>query len=610
MTGACAAGRITRERRGRRAATNIQASMSSSEEIASSWLTKFGNALAASDVHGVLACLQPNGFLRDVLVFTWRNRTLRGADQISTYLGDAFARGVAVSGFKIDERDRLSPTVGPTPSTSCPSAISSAFVFSVETIGEGRGYFTLVPGGEDPVEWKAVTVFMTLWDINGHEELGPEEGTYGGHTIAWEDVDAERRRTVESDPYVLIIGGGQTGLNVAARFRQMQIPALVIEQNARVGDNWRKRYPTLTLHTPKMHHAMLYHPYPDNWPTYTSRDKLANWLEQYAVSQDLCVWTNSHPLPTPTYDCTSRRWTVTVVRDGKEILLHPAHIVLAAGTIGTPRIPCIPGLDTFAGEILHSAQYQGGKPFAGKNAIVVGAGNSSADLAQDLHVQGARSVTMVQRSSTCVVACSSIRQLAERIWPDDVPVEVADFKSMATPFRLLKEVLSERKDELRAQETELHNKLTGAGLKLNMGVDGSGQFPMFFERFGGYWLDVGCAELIGSGQVKIKHGVEIARLTEDSAIFTDGSSLPADVILFATGYENIRDTMRGLFGDRVIDQTRPVWGVDEEGEIRGCYHSSGHPGLWFAGGNFVTSRFYSKQLALQIKAIELGLMET
>ncbi|KAJ7727540.1 FAD/NAD-P-binding domain-containing protein [Mycena maculata] len=578
------------------------------QETAASWLAKFGTAIGASDVAGASHCFQPDGFLRDVLIFTWKNRTLRGTDRISAYLADAFGRGVALSQFGLDERPELAPASGPTPSSSSPCAVSAGFVFAT-AIGTGQGYFTLVPDAQDGTEWKAVAVFMTLVDICGHEELGPEEGTYGGHTISWMDVDAERREAVERDPHVLIIGGGQTGLNVAARFRQMQIPTLIIEQHPRVGDNWRKRYPTLTLHTPKTHHAMLYHSYPETWPTFTSRDKLANWLEQYAVSQDLCVWTNTHALPTPSYDYAARRWTITVLRAGTAVTLRPAHIVLAAGTIGTPRIPPLPHRSAFPGPILHSAQYQGGRAFAGQRVVVVGAANSAADICQDLVVQGARTVTMVQRSSTCVVSCASIRAVVERIWPPGVPTALADFKAMATPFRLLKEVLSERKDELRAREGELHDMLTGAGMELNMGKDGSGQYPMFFERFGGYWLDVGCGALIGSGQVMIKHGVEIAELTKEGAVFTDGSSLPADAIIFATGYESIRDTMRALFGDAVIDQTGPVWGIDDEGEIRGCYNASGHPGLWFAGGNFVTSRFYSKQLALQIKAIELGVMK-
>ncbi|KAJ7615887.1 FAD/NAD-P-binding domain-containing protein [Roridomyces roridus] len=578
-------------------------------EIAVSWLSKFSTSLSSRDARATAECIQPTGFLRDVLVFTWRNRTLSGTDRISAYLADAFDRGVDLSGFTLDlDCPGFEPRVGHTSATSFPEAVSAGFVFRT-SVGVGRGYFSLVPAESPRGSWKAVNVFMILWDICGHEEMGEEEGTYAGHTIAWEDVDSERRAKVEKDPHVLIIGAGQTGLNIAARFRQMQIPTLLIEKNPRVGDSWRQRYPTLTLHSPKSHTSMLYHPYPENWPTFTSRDKLANWLEQYAISQDLCIWTNTQAIPTPTYDPSSCRWTITVIRDGISITLHPIHIVLAAGIIGTPRIPHFTRKSSFHGPILHSWEYRGGKPFAGHRVVVVGAANSAADICQDLVVQGAREVTMVQRSSSCVVSRSSIRAVVDRIWPPGVPISTADFKYMATPFKLIKRVLSERKDELREHEKELHDVLSRAGLQLNMGEDGSGQFPMFFERYGGYWLEVGCAAFIESGQVRIKHGVEVASVEEQAVNFTDGSSLEADAIIFSTGYESIRDTMRGLLGDEVIDQTEPVWGVDEEGEIRGCYHYSGHPGLWFAGGNFVTSRFYSKQLALQIKAIELGLMK-
>lgn len=172
-------------------------------EIAASWLAEFGTSLAARNIQCTANCIEPNGFLRDVLVFTWRNRTLRGTDAISAYLSDAFTRGVAVSQFSIDDRPGLAPITGPNSSTSCASAISAGFAFAVTGIGVGRGYFTLVHA-EDSAEWKAVTVFMTLWDIYGHEEEGEEEGTYGGHTIPWSDVDAQRRAAVESDPHVLI----------------------------------------------------------------------------------------------------------------------------------------------------------------------------------------------------------------------------------------------------------------------------------------------------------------------------------------------------------------------------------------------------------------------
>ncbi|KAJ7162751.1 FAD/NAD-P-binding domain-containing protein [Mycena crocata] len=572
-------------------------------EIASQWLQTFGTFLAAGDVDGAASCFLPDGYLRDVLVFTWKNRTLVGQARIALYLTDTL-QPASITDVKLDTRPNLTPEFGHV--TPLASGISSGFTFET-AVGHGQGYFSLVQKAVG--EWKALMVFTTLADIRGHEEAGPEKGVYGGHTLAWHDVHRARREEIERNPHVLIIGGGQTGLNVAARFRQMDIPSLIIEKNPRIGDNWRQRYPTLTLHTIKTHHTMLYQSYPDNWPTYTPRDKLADWLEQYAITQDLVVWTNSQVLPTPTYDSAAKRWTVVIDRAGTNTTLHPVHIVLAAGTVGAPRIPSIPGAELFTGTNIHAAAYAGGKAFAGKRTLVVGAGNSAADICQDLAFQGAAEVTMLQRSSSCVVSADNVRRLLERLWPADVPTEVADFKVQVMPYLLLREIGKVTTDRMWEAEKETHEGLREAGLSLTMGKDGSGQFVMIFERFGGYWLDVGVSKLIRSGKVKIKQGVEIARFTENSAVFTDGSSLDVDAVIFATSFESIRDTMRGLFSDAVIDQTSLVWGIDEEGELNGCYCPSGHPGLWYAAGDFGISRFYSKQLALEIKAIELGLLK-
>ncbi|KAF7362786.1 Flavin-binding monooxygenase [Mycena venus] len=615
-----------------------------SSAIATSWLKSFGEYLEAGDIAGTTSCFIPTKcYLRDILVFTWNNRTLIGHERIADYLKETL-KAASITQVKLDTRTNLSPKFGPV--THAASGVSSGFTFET-AVGHGQGYLSLVEN--EAGEWKALYVFVTLADIRGHEESGAETGVYGGHTLAWHDVHRERREAIERDPHVLIsahscfasltfqtkskineVGAGQNGLNVGARFRQMHIPTLIIEKNARVGDNWRQRYPMMTLHTIKTQHTMLYQPYPENWPTYTPRDKLADWLEHYAISQDLVVWTSSRALPTPTYDIASKRWTVVVDRAGEQITLHPAHIVLAAGTLGAPISPSIPDADLFKGITLHAAAYAGGKDFVGKRTLVVGAGNSSADICQDLVFHGAAEVTMLQRSSTCVVSVDTTARVLAQLWPPNVPTDISDFKSQAFPFLLMREIGKATTEHIWAQETETHKGLREAGLKLNMGEDGSGQFPMIFERFGGEshfatvrnhelhytergltvvpGLDVGVADLIRTGEVKIKQGVEISRFTENSAVFTDGSSLDVDAVVFATSYENIRDTMRGLFGDAVIDQTTRVWGVDEEGEINGCYRPSGHPGLWYAGGDFVTSRFYSKQLALEIKAIELELL--
>ncbi|KAJ7079457.1 FAD/NAD-P-binding domain-containing protein [Mycena belliarum] len=518
-------------------------------EIASSWLQRFSTFLSSCDAQRAAACLHEQGFLRDILTLTWSNRTLCGRAKIAAYLRASLHKS-SIHDVKLDVQPHLTPEF-----TEATSTVASGFTFET-AVGPGAGYFFLNPTASG--DWYAMSVFITLQEIRGHEESGAEEGVYGGHTLSWTDIALERRLKIEQDPHVLIIGGGQTGLNIGARFKQMNISALIVEKNARVGDNWRERYPTLTLHSFKRQAELMYQPYPANWPVFTPRDKLAQWLEQYSQSDDLVVWTKSRPLPAPIYDPVSKRWTVIIDRDGRHVTIHPVHIVIAAGTLGAPLIPPVRDPERFRGITLHAGYYHGGAPFAGKRVIVVGAGNSAADICQDVTFHGGN-VTMVQRSSTCVVSAANARRQMEQLWPANAP--------------------------------------TAAGMKLNMGPDGSGAYPLMFERFGG----------LDEGKVKVKQGVEVARFTEHSVVFTDGSSLPADVVIYATSYQSIRDNMRALFSDEVIDQTDPLWGVDEEGEIRGCYRASGHPGLWFGAGNFAVSRFYSKQLALEIKAIELGL---
>ncbi|KAK7464378.1 hypothetical protein VKT23_006545 [Stygiomarasmius scandens] len=578
------------------------------KDIASKWLKDFGSFLWNADVEGLASSFCPDGWLRDILVFTWNNRSLCGPEKIVQYIKDSGLKPETFSQFELDDRLYFSAEAGPlTPTTT-----GVSFGFKFETpIAHGRGYARILQDAQSN-EWKALTVFVAVENLIGHEEVGPELGIYGGHTLAWGDVKEERRKRTEANPYVLIVGGGQSGLNVAARFAQMNISALILERNSRVGDNWRKRYPTLSLHTPKSQHPMLYQPFPEQWPIFTPRDKIANWLEQYAVSQDLVVWNNSYPLPTPSYDYSTKTWTVAVNHDGEHVTLHPKHIVLATGTLGRPNIPRISNLEQFKGPATHSCGYNGADALLsranGKRVVVIGAANTSADICQDLCYHGAE-VTMIQRSTTCVVSANNTRKNLEMRWPPGVPTDVSDFKFASMPMSLIRKILVSQKDNLAALERDLQEGLRKAGMDINMGPEGSGNYLLVFERLGGYWLDVGCADLISSGKIKVKQGVEAVSVTEDTVTFSDGSTLPADALVFATGYENIRDTMREIFGDETMDKTSLVWGLDEEGELRGSYRPTGHPGLWFASGDFYNSRFSSKQLALEIKAIELGLMQ-
>ncbi|KAL5498274.1 hypothetical protein ACEPAH_2414 [Sanghuangporus vaninii] len=591
--------------------------MDSPRQIALDWISDFSVALGRKDVQAICKLFLPDGWLRDCLVFSWNVRSLEGRERIGRYLSERLPRAlIDPRSIKLDEENGLVPTMFALSDEV--KGVEAAFVFEAPAV-RGRGLVrlrsnTLPRSDEDEpknsreIRWKALSVYLTVHDIKGYEEAGHELGLYGGHTIAWSEVITARQAAIEADPQVLIIGAGQTGLQVAARFKQMNIRTVVVERNERIGDNWRKRYPTLSLNTPRTHHTLLYAPYPHNWPTFTPRDKIASWLEHYAESQDLVVWTSTFPLPTPEYDYSLRRWDIMLSKHGSLVTLHPKHIVLATGTLGDPYVPSIPSLPSFRGVTLHASAYAGGREFSGKRVLIIGAGTTAADLAQDLHTCGASSITMFQRHPTCVVS-RKLADLEFQAWPEGVPYEMSDFRVAAIPLGLASRIAKSSNERAKRAEFDagLRAGLEAKGFRTTDGPSGGGRRELVYERLGG--LDVGAAELIINGAVSVKSGAEIARFDDNgtTVLFSDSSSVDVEVVIFATGYENIRPSMEKLFGKDTIEGTSEVWGLDEEGELRGCYRPSGHPGLWYAAGDFFHSRYMSKQLALLIKAEELAL---
>lgn len=161
--------------------------------------------------------------------------------------------------------------------------------------------------------------------------------------------------------------------------------------------------------------------------------------------------------------------------------------------------------------------------------------------------------------------------------------------------------------EMMRRDSSLLEGLAAAGFVVDSGPDGSGLWMKYLHRGGGYYIDVGASQLITDQKIKIRHGKQVKAVKAHSLVLEDNSELEADEIVFATGFQNMRTTARNIFGDEVGDKVHDVWGFDDEGETRGMWRRSGHPGFWFFGGNLALCRFYSRLLALQIKAIEVGL---
>ena len=283
-------------------------------------------------------------------------------------------------------------------------------------------------------------------------------------------------------------------------------------------------------------------------------------------------------------------------------------MVLATGVFGVPHRPEIPGAADFTGRLLHATEYTGGVPAAGVRALVVGSGSSAHDVAQDLYEAGAQ-VTMLQRSSTCVVSLEPGAARAYSIYREDgAPTEDCDLVNNSFPLPLLAELHKDMTGRIAQMDDTLLRGLRAAGFQLDFGEDGSGFLMKYHRTGGGYYINVGCSDLIVAGKIKVKHGAEIAGLDGRTVRFTDGTTMDTDMIVVATGYQNMSESVRALFGDDVAARVGPVWGLDGEGEVRAMWRRTGQPGLWIMGGSLQQCRPYSKYLALQIKGGQEGLV--
>jgi cation diffusion facilitator CzcD-associated flavoprotein CzcO len=347
--------------------------------------------------------------------------------------------------------------------------------------------------------------------------------------------------------------------------------------------------------------------FPPNWPTYIPKDKLANWFEAYVEAMELNYWTGTE-FTGGTYDDAAHCWSVELTRSaGDKRTLRPRHIVMATGVSGIPHVPELPGMDDFAGRVLHSHDYHEPGEWSGKNAIVIGTGNSGHDIAQDLHSNGA-SVTLVQRSPTLIVNVEPSAQLPYALYDEGPPLEDCDLIVTSTPFEVARQAHRLMTAKARELDAELLQGLERRGFKLNFGEDGSGWQFMYLTRGGGYYFNVGCSDLVADGSIALIQFAEIDRFVAGGARLKSGETLPADLVVLATGYEDQDALVRRLFGHAVADRIGPIWGFSEDDELRNMYVRTGQPGLWFIAGSLAQCRIFSKYLGLQIRACEAGLI--
>ena len=567
------------------------------------WLAALDTALTRGDAAAAASLFNDESYWRDMVSFTWNISTAEGQPKVREMIERAVLPAKP-SRWQIDG--------GATEA----GGVTEAWIRFETEVARGYGHLRLMGG-------KCWTLLTTMTELKGFEEAkgaARERGVVHGanpNRKTWLEHRAQEEAELgfKTQPYCVIIGGGQGGIGLGARMRRLGIPTIIVEKNPRPGDSWRNRYKSLCLHDPVWYDHLPYLPFPDHWPVFAPKDKIGDWLEMYTKVMELNYW-SSTTAKNARYDEASAEWSVEVERGGKTITLRPKHLVLATGMSAVPNVPQIPGADKFQGDLHHSSKHPGAEGYRGKKCVVIGSNNSAHDICAALWENGA-DVTMVQRSSTHVARSDSLMDLAlgglysESAVKAGVTTDKADLIFASLPYKILHTLQIPVYEEMARRDADFYKRLEKAGFMLDFGEDGSGLFVKYLRRGSGYYIDVGASELVADGKIKLKTGVGVERIKERSIQFSDGSELPADLIVLATGYGSMNGWAAQLISKDVADRVGKCWGLGSdtkkdpgpwEGELRNMWKPTHQEALWFHGGNLHQSRHYSQFLSLQLKA--------
>lgn len=568
------------------------------------WLADFEGALNGMDRAKLEALFARDCHWRDLLAFTWTITPSDSREAIASTLLREQPR-VQARDFRTAEghaQPRRAKRTG--------EDVVEAIIQFETSVGRCLGVLrlsTAEPG-------KAWVISTSLRDIRGHEEPvddrrpdGATARVFGGES--WGERRTREQRFEDREPAVLIVGGGHNGLMLSARLRMLGVDSLIVERTPRVGDVWRNRYGALALHNEIHLNHMPYMPYPTSWPRYLPKDMLGDWLDAYAAALECNVWTGT-AFVEGRFDQQHDVWNARVRRaDGSERVLHPRHVVFANGVVGEPNIPDVPGLKEFKGQVLHAGDFGSGAPWRGKNVLILGVGNSAHDIAQDLHGHGAN-VKMIQRGSITVFSVKSASLNHSIYYTENLSIDDCDLIATSSTFPV--QLRGYRLATVRMLDIDkdllagLHDK----GFKLDIGPEGGGHQMQVRKNHGGYYLNVGCSDLLVSGAVGLLHSENLERFVPEGALMKDGSVEKADLVVCATGYQAPSKVIRELLGEEIVEKIGPVWGLDQGGEMCNMYKATPQKGLWFTGGGFAQGRVWSHYIALQIKAREAGIIAT
>ncbi|KAJ7508521.1 hypothetical protein B0H11DRAFT_1704238 [Mycena galericulata] len=393
---------------------------------------------------------------------------------------------------------------------------------------------------------------------------------------------------------VLVVGGGHGGLSISAYLKALGINFAMVEKETTIGDSWAKAYPqrydSTTLHTTRMFSGLPYIPFPSDYPQYVPAKLIAQYYAEYAQELQLPTY-HGRECIAATWDEQQAQWIVTLEGLHGVEIVSARIIVFAVGIAGRiPVFPSFPGMDSFLGESLHSAAYKDASLWAGRRVGIVGSSTTACDVANDC-VRAGADVVIIQRGPTRIYPGEHITTIQALFWNEQIPVEVGDVMATEDPI-VLQAALSELVlGRLKDSHECYYNGLRRAGFLAT--VEGSVQQQIFI-RSGGHYPDVGACGAIARGEIKVKSEAKIESITPTGIAFSDGTKLDVDVIVYATGSKDARNAVAPILGAELAASLEPIWGLDAEGEVRGCWRPTGNDHIWFQGGDLQTMRYFGK----------------
>ena len=333
---------------------------------------------------------------------------------------------------------------------------------------------------------------------------------------------------------------GASGLAIAGRLTKLSVPYLLLEKTENVGNEWRNHYDRLCLHTDKIHSALPHLPFPDDYPTFVPKAQYIQYLESYIQHFGIKPIYNQEVIG---IEKTPNSWQINT----QASVFLTQNVIVSMGYNRVPKIPHFINNGLYAGQIIHSSSYKNGKDFAGKNVLVVGYGNSGAEIALDLYENGAKTYVSIRN-----------------------PVNIVNRDFMGRSTQGLAIFLSKFGNSFYDFVSKIFKKLStgameGTGIPISLLTPSEqlrtlGKVPV---------IDVGTLKQIKEKNIFVLP--DIQEFTNDSVVFIDGQKIKIDVVILATGYhahlEKIVKNIAPLLNERFYP--KEMW--NDNATFKGLY---------------------------------------